>query len=137
MTIPTGGSQGSALAGWLRQHKKWLSILGAAIAITTYVSKEILRTRMQGTIQSLDRWEEESRFGERLDRLEPNLRDELSRGTDSKKRFANQAATLFLKKASILRVWENRPFPSMSSSIWNAVRTTPVASQSGTATEEP
>jgi hypothetical protein len=53
---------------------------------------------MEGTIQSLGRWQEEARFSERLDRIEPNLREELSRGTDSKKRFANQAATLFLKE---------------------------------------
>src|SRR5216684_3805631 len=97
MAIPTGGSTGSTFAGWLQRNKKWLSIAGAAIAIITYVSKEILRTRMEGTIQSLERWQQEARLGERLDQIEPNLRDELSRGTDSKKRFADQAATLFLK----------------------------------------
>jgi hypothetical protein len=53
---------------------------------------------MEGTIQSLERWQEEARFSERLDRIEPNLREELSRGTDSKKRFSNQEATLFLKE---------------------------------------
>jgi hypothetical protein len=72
--------------------------VGAAIAITTYVTKEILRTHMEGTIQSLERWQQETRLGARLDQIEPNLRDELSRGTDSKKRFAGQRATLFLKE---------------------------------------
>ena len=98
MAIPMGGSAGSAFARCLQRHKKWLSIVGAAIAITTHVSKEILQSRMEGTIQSLERWQQDARFEERLDQIEPNLRDELSRGTDLKKRFADQGATLFLKE---------------------------------------
>ncbi len=111
MAIPTGGAAGSGFAAWLQQHKKWLSILGAAIAITAYVSKEILRTRMEGAIQRLEHWQEESRIGERLDRIEPNLRDELSRGTDSKKRFADQAATLFLKEGEYSPGWGKPAVP--------------------------
>src|ERR1700691_3428790 len=98
MASPTAEQPGFSFSAWLRQHKRWLSVVGAVIAITAYVSKEILRTRMEGTIQSLERWQEEARLSERLDRIEPNLRDELSRGTDLKKRFADQAATLFLKE---------------------------------------
>ena len=98
MAIRIGGSTGSAFARCLQRHKKWLSIVGSTIAIGTYVSKEILQSRMEGAIQSLERWEQNARFEERLDQIEPNLRDELSRGTDSKKRFADQGATFFLKE---------------------------------------
>lgn len=34
---------------------------------------------------------------ERLDQVTPSLREELSNGSDPKKRFAGQAATLFLQ----------------------------------------
>jgi hypothetical protein len=110
MTIPTGKGTGSAFAGWLHRHKKWLSIIGAAIAISTYVSKEILQSRMEGTIQSLERWQQETRFGVRLDQIEPNLRDEVSRGTDSKRRFADQARKSWIGggrgKPGEARFWE-------------------------------
>ena len=47
MAIPMGGSTGSAFARCLQRHKKWLSIVGATIAIGTYVKrKEILQSRM-------------------------------------------------------------------------------------------
>ena len=70
MAIPPGRPRGSALASWLQRHRKCLSIVGAAIAITTYVTKEILRTHMEGTIQSLERWQQETRLGARLDQIE-------------------------------------------------------------------
>jgi hypothetical protein len=36
----------SLLGAWLKAHKKWLSIAGGFIAITAYVSKEILQSRI-------------------------------------------------------------------------------------------
>src|ERR1700721_2436788 len=81
---------------WLKNHKKQLLVLGALFVVATYVSKEIFQTRMEAKIQVLERFALEARLDERLDRIEPNLRDELSRGTDTKKRSPDQRNALFV-----------------------------------------
>ena len=97
------GTQSNALkslsfAAWLRQHKKSIAIMGALIVVTTIrICKEIVQTGLQERIQDVERWRMEAHLDGRLDRLEPSLREELSNGSDPKKRFADQAATLFLK----------------------------------------
>jgi hypothetical protein len=87
----------SPFVAWLGQRKKSWAILGAVIVVTTYISKEIVQSGLQEKMQSVERWAMEARLDERLDRLQPNLRDELSSGSDSKKRYVGQGATLFLK----------------------------------------
>lgn len=42
MAWPKTEGAGFAFSVWLHQHKRWLSMVGAAIAITAFVSKEIL-----------------------------------------------------------------------------------------------
>jgi hypothetical protein len=97
MGIQRDALNGSSFATWLRQHKKSVAILGALIVIATYMCKEIVQTGLQEKIQDVQRWRMEAHLDGRLDRLEPNLREELSNGSDPKKRFTDQAATLFLK----------------------------------------
>jgi len=81
---------------WLKNHKKQLLVLGALIIVATYVSKEIFQARTEAKIQVLERFALEARLDERLDRIEPNLRDELSRGTDTRKRSPDQRNALFV-----------------------------------------
>jgi hypothetical protein len=86
----------SSFGLWLKNHKKQLLVLGALIVIATYVSKDIFQTRMEAKIQVLERFALDARLDERLDRIEPNLRDELSRGTDARKKSPDQRNALFV-----------------------------------------
>jgi hypothetical protein len=86
-----------SFGAWLRQHKKSIAILGAIIVVATYISKEMVQTGLQEKIQDVERWQMEAHLDGRFDRLEPSLREELSNGSDPKKRFADQTAALFLK----------------------------------------
>jgi hypothetical protein len=86
----------SPFALWLKGHQKQLLVAGTIIVVGTYVSKEILQSKLDAKIQVLERFALEERLNERLDRIEPNLRDELSRGTDAKKRTSDQREALFL-----------------------------------------
>jgi hypothetical protein len=97
MGTQSDAPSGLAFGAWLRQHKKSCAILGSLIVLTTYVCKDILQTGLQDKMQNVERWRMEARIDERLDQLAPSLREELSNGSDPQKRFAGQAATLFLQ----------------------------------------
>jgi hypothetical protein len=97
METETGKPAKSIFPQWLRKHKKLWMVVGAAVIVGTYVSKEIVQARLESKIQSVERWRVEARLTERVAELEPNLREELSRGTDRYKRFGDDEATFFLR----------------------------------------
>jgi hypothetical protein len=97
MGTQSAASSGLSFGPWLRRHKKSCAILGSLIVLTTYAFKEILQTGLQEKMQNVEAWRMEAHINEKLDQLTPSLRAELSNGNDSQKRFASQAATLFLQ----------------------------------------
>jgi hypothetical protein len=97
METVTGTPANTIFGTWLRKHKKRWMLVGAVVLVSTYVSKEIVQARLESKIQSVERWRMEARLTEHLVEVEPNLRAELSRGTDRYKRFGDDDATFFLR----------------------------------------
>lgn len=86
----------SQFAIWVHNNKKALSIVGVLVVIATYVSKELVQSHFEAKVRAIENLRSEIRLTERMQRIEPNLRDELSRGVDSRRQQQDQDATLFL-----------------------------------------
>lgn len=86
----------SQFAIWVHNNKKALTLVGVFVVIATYVSKELVQSHFEAKVRAIENLRSEIRLTERIQRIEPNLRDELSRGIDSRRKQQDPDATLFL-----------------------------------------
>ena len=88
----------TALKQWLTTYEKKLAIWGIVIVLATYVAKDVLQSRLEENIREIDAFLMENRVTNELRTLEPDLRTELSRGSDAKKRFKDQDQSLLVNR---------------------------------------
>jgi hypothetical protein len=93
--LDVGTAADSRFSAWVKGNNRLLSVAGALVVVLTYISKEIVQSHFEAKIQAIEQLESEMRLNERLQTIEPNLRDELSRATDTAKQQTDQDATLF------------------------------------------
>jgi hypothetical protein len=86
------------LRKWIKDHERGLAIAGALIVLATYVAKDIFQSRLEDKMRSIDLFFVESRLSNQLEMLYPDLRTELSRGSDAKKRYTDQDAAIMLNR---------------------------------------
>jgi hypothetical protein len=88
----------SMLKQWLKTYEKKFAIWGIVIVLATYVAKDVLQSRLEEKIREIDTFLMENRLTNELRALEPDLRTELSRGSDAKKRFNDQDQSLLVNR---------------------------------------
>lgn len=88
----------NTLRQWLKTYEKRLAICGVVIVLLTYVAKDVLQSRLEEKIREIDTFLMETRLTNELRTLEPDLRTELSRGSDGKKRFKDQDQSLLVNR---------------------------------------
>ena len=81
---------------WFIGHEKALPIIGAIILALTYTSKEIVQANLESRTRRVESFLTEARLIERIDALQPDLRKQLSHGTDQYKKLATANAEIFL-----------------------------------------
>jgi len=86
------------LKQWLKTNERTLAIWGIVIVLFTYVGKDVLQSRLEENIREIDTFLMENRITNELRTLEPDLRTELSRGSDAKKRFSDQDQSLLVNR---------------------------------------
>lgn len=82
---------------WLKLHERSLPIIGAIILALTYATKEVWQANLESKTRHIESFLTETRLLTHIDALQPDLREQLSRGTDQNKKLATANAELFLK----------------------------------------
>jgi hypothetical protein len=90
----------SRIRTWFKRHERTLPIIGAITLAITYVSKEIVQSNLESRTRRIDSFLTEARLREHIDALRPDLREELSRGTDPSHKLASMNAEIFLQKGA-------------------------------------
>lgn len=91
-------SNPSWFRNWVKAHEHGLAIAGVVILLATYVSKDILQSRLEARVREINDFFVENRLSNEVRTLRSNLRSELSRGTDAKKRYQDQDASLLVNQ---------------------------------------